>query len=341
MVLFDVSSSMAAERRRADPVRRRPAGGDATSSTRSTDDVEVGLISFSGTVAVEVPPTLDRTAHRRPRSRNLALERLDGDRRRPVAGTEPAGAEPGRAATRTARRRTTTGRESEELAPGAIVLLTDGETTQGRTTEEGASYAAAANVPVFTIAFGTAEGTIENPLTGETSTRAGQARAARERRPRSPAGRRTWPRSADRARRRLPADPRLARRDARRGDRDRHRAHMGLGRRRDRRLLALAWALRLWLAPRPGRYRTFQLTLKPSGRLHPRTCRVSADEVCGVARWWRRGRVTRHDLEVGDAGLLERGDALGDVVLAADEVGVRRASRGARAAAASSFLPSR
>ena len=54
-----------------------------------------------------------------------------------------------------------------EESPGTLVVLSDGETTRGRPTADGAQVAADANVPVYTIAFGTEDGTITNPDTGE------------------------------------------------------------------------------------------------------------------------------------------------------------------------------
>ena len=158
LLLFDVSLSMMATD--VEPDRLEAAKQAAHDFVdRVEPDVEVGLISFSGAVGVEVSPTLDREAiDRGIDGLQLAESTAIGDALASGAAlltrlAEDSEAEPADG--------------EEDLAPGAMVLLSDGETTVGRPTEEGGQVAAEAGVPVFTIAFGTADGTIEDPETGD------------------------------------------------------------------------------------------------------------------------------------------------------------------------------
>ena len=152
LVLFDVSLSMMADD--VDPDRFTAAQEAARNFVAEVDDgVEVGLVSFSGTVNVEVDPTLDRAVIDRGID-NLELaestaigEALASGTRLLVNSADP-NADP-------------------DKAPGVIVLLSDGETTVGRPTAEGAQDAADAGIPVYTIAFGTDGGRIVDPVSGD------------------------------------------------------------------------------------------------------------------------------------------------------------------------------
>jgi Ca-activated chloride channel homolog len=159
LVVFDVSLSM--EATDVEPNRIEAAKAAARSFIEEVDaDVEVGLVSFAGSVRVEVEPTLDRDRiDRRIEGLDLDFSTAIGDALETSTkllvdladnSAEEAGTE-----------------RDDELAPGAIVLLSDGATTVGVPTAEGAATAAEAGIPVFTIAFGTATGTITDPVSGE------------------------------------------------------------------------------------------------------------------------------------------------------------------------------
>jgi Ca-activated chloride channel family protein len=152
LVLFDVSLSMMATD--VDPDRFVAAQAAAQDFVDAVDvGVEVGLLSFSGVVTTEVEPTLDRASMARG-IENLELaestaigEALASGTRLLVNTADPS-ADP-------------------DQAPGVLVLLSDGETTVGRPTEEGAQLAADAGIPVYTIAFGTEGGSITDPASGD------------------------------------------------------------------------------------------------------------------------------------------------------------------------------
>jgi Ca-activated chloride channel family protein len=152
IMMFDVSLSM--EATDVQPSRLEAAKAAARDFVNQVaPDVEVGLISFSGDVNVDVAPTLDRQQlDDGIGSLKLAESTAIGDAL--ATGT--------RLLVRLAGDSASNGK-----SPGAIVLMSDGETTVGQPTQSGADEAKSANVPVFTIAFGTDNGSITDPNTGE------------------------------------------------------------------------------------------------------------------------------------------------------------------------------
>jgi Ca-activated chloride channel family protein len=120
--------------------------------------VPVGLVAFDGTARALVAPTTDRSALDR------AIDRLElgpgtaiGDALYtaldllPRAGTgETAAAGEGDAVPP----------PGAPKAGGTVVLLSDGDTTVGRSEDDAARRAAELGVPVSTIAFGTPDGTV-------------------------------------------------------------------------------------------------------------------------------------------------------------------------------------
>ncbi|GAA3140620.1 hypothetical protein GCM10020001_074000 [Nonomuraea salmonea] len=103
----------------------------------------LGLVSFSGSASVAVPPTTDRQAVL------YALERLGTD-----SGTAIG------EAVFTSLEAIAALDTEEEAPPAHIVLLSDGSSTTGRTVSDAATEASSRGVPVTTIAYGTADGVI-------------------------------------------------------------------------------------------------------------------------------------------------------------------------------------
>ncbi|GAA2038221.1 VWA domain-containing protein [Pseudokineococcus marinus] len=107
----------------------------------------VGLVAFAGAGQVLVPPTTDRS---------LVERGIDGLELASYTGI----GEGLYAALAAVQQAPPDPDDPTAPVPAAVVLLSDGETTVGRTNDDAARAAAEAGVPVSTIAFGTPGGTI-------------------------------------------------------------------------------------------------------------------------------------------------------------------------------------
>lgn len=107
--------------------------------------LNVGVVSFAGTAAVLVPPTLDRLQAQRAID-NLTLAESTAIGEAIFTSLDAlVNAPPD---------------ETGTTPPARIVLLSDGETTVGRPDGDAVQAANEAEIPVSTIAFGTPEGFI-------------------------------------------------------------------------------------------------------------------------------------------------------------------------------------
>ena len=148
VLVNDVSGSMRAED--VDPDRLTAAQRSAKLFAESTpDNFRIGLVTFSDFAEQRVAPTTDRGAI------NTALEAMTAD-----GGTAMGdGLARGLAAAQTPVP-TEDGRGTRKL-PAILVLLSDGENTVGiQDPVAVAREAAAAKIPVYTIALGTEEGEV-------------------------------------------------------------------------------------------------------------------------------------------------------------------------------------
>lgn len=109
--------------------------------------VNVGVLAFNNHATVLQSPTRDRAAAR------AAVDRMA------VSGGTATGEAIATALT-TLRN---VPREGGRRPPGAIVLISDGTSTYGRDPVEAARAARRAGVPIYTVALGTDQGTIEVP----------------------------------------------------------------------------------------------------------------------------------------------------------------------------------
>lgn len=110
------------------------------------DAINLGLVTFDGVARVRVTPTTDRGSVKR------AIEGLELGPATAIGEAILAGLDAIKAAPPVDA--------DGEPIPATLVVMTDGKTTVGRPDETGSAAAKEAGVPVSTIAFGTARGTI-------------------------------------------------------------------------------------------------------------------------------------------------------------------------------------
>lgn len=145
-VVLAIDTSLSMEATDVDPNRLSVAKEAARDFVADLPaELNIGLVTFNGATAVAVPPSRDRDGLL------AAIEGLELGEGTAIGEAIFTSLEAVAAAP---------AGEDDEPAPARIVVMSDGETTQGRPNQEGAAAAAEAGVPVDTIAFGTSEGTI-------------------------------------------------------------------------------------------------------------------------------------------------------------------------------------
>lgn len=107
----------------------------------------VSLVSFAGTATLLVPPTTDRDVL------DNAIENLELAPATAIGDAIYTALKAGTLAPPDPN-------NPDKQAPTVIVLLSDGKTTLGRSSATAAEEAKKMNVPIYTIAYGTPDGTI-------------------------------------------------------------------------------------------------------------------------------------------------------------------------------------
>ena len=148
VLTIDVSRSMIAE----DVAPNRLAAAKAAAQDflqMLPTGFNVALVSFAGTAAVVVPPTTDRGVVA------AAIENLQ------VAPSTAIG-EGIYSSLDAMAQAPPDPNDPDSTAPGAIVLLSDGYTNVGRPSDQAAQESKKRGIPIYTIAYGTANGYVEN-----------------------------------------------------------------------------------------------------------------------------------------------------------------------------------
>ncbi len=151
VIAFDTSISMEAVDVRPSRIVAAQAAAQAFLDD-VPEQVRVGLVTFSATAIARVAPTTDRGAIERAID-NITLSEGTAIGDAIITAVDVVTADLEALAAEQP--------EGEEAPPATVVVMSDGDTTAGRPNEVGIQAAREAGIPVNSIAFGTANGTIE------------------------------------------------------------------------------------------------------------------------------------------------------------------------------------
>lgn len=159
VLAIDVSLSMDADD--VEPNRLEAAKAAAASFLEQVpEEMNVGLVSFSGAVTVLVPPTTDHTAVEASIGRlqlgpGTAIGEAIFSSLDLIAETEASSSDPASSDSDT---------NGDRQQPAATILvLSDGETTAGRPDAMASAAAGERGIPISTVAFGTDQGEVSLP----------------------------------------------------------------------------------------------------------------------------------------------------------------------------------
>jgi Ca-activated chloride channel family protein len=148
-VVLVIDASLSMQATDVEPSRLDAAKQAATDFVdQLPEKYNVSVVSMAGASSILVPPT---TAHNTVENaiRSIALQEST------AIGEGIA------TALRALSQAPKDPDDPESVAPGAIVLLSDGSNTVGRAPQQAAAEAGAAKVPVYTIAYGTENGYVD------------------------------------------------------------------------------------------------------------------------------------------------------------------------------------
>lgn len=145
VLVVDVSRSM--EAKDVKPTRLQAAKDLSSSFTKALPaQYNLALVSLSGSPSLKLPPTTDRALAQR------AIEGLTPQDSTALGEAVYVGLNAIAMAPKGA---------DGAPAPGAIVLLSDGASDLGRSVQQAGAAASKAKVPIYTIAYGTANGSVD------------------------------------------------------------------------------------------------------------------------------------------------------------------------------------